>query len=229
MNLYLDLRDNDEIISEDELHNMTSKTYLRFYVICGNDIYVASHISDSRRKGKLVIDSPFFTKRSVNGIMLSEVNMIIRRMTGVRNGKLVFFYGRKNPDLERHSTLRYFYFLEGTKDGYPEFAVDGEWMSFEKIKMIYSFHPEELSSVMVSDITRMATIILTQKIFDENGFRKNKIKSYRPTFNLMEIQKKDYDFQDDKWIRISMFNSDTKLYRLKRWFRGMGLTEKSNN
>ncbi|MDE6409781.1 MAG: hypothetical protein K2K81_06010 [Muribaculaceae bacterium] len=219
-NLYLDLKDNNEIITQEELQDMTSKTYLRFYVICNNHIFVNTQVVDTNRSSSRVLDTPFFTKRSVNGITLPEVSTLIKRMTGVNDGELRFFFGRKNPGMDRHSTLRYFYFLDGNFEDYPEMNVDGEWMDFELVKRIYSFHPEEMSSMMVSDITRMATIILTQKIFNEEGFRKMKLKSYQPSFNLKEVRKNNYDFQEDKWIRISMFNSDTKLYRFKRWWRG---------
>lgn len=219
-NLYLDLKDNNEIITQEELQDMTSKTYLRFYVICNNHIFVNTKVVDNSRSTSRVLDTPFFTKRSVNGITLPEVSTLIKRMTGVNDGELRFFFGRKNPGMDRHSTLRYFYFLDGNFEDYPEMNVDGEWMDFELVKRIYSFHPEEMASMMVSDITRMATIILTQKIFNEDGFRKMKLKSYQPSFNLKEIRKNNYDFQEDKWIRISLFNSDTKLYRFKRWWRG---------
>lgn len=217
-NLYLDLKENDEIITPEELHDLSAKTYLRFYVICGNKIYINEKSYDPRTPYKEVIDTPFITKRSVSGISVTEVETIIKRMTGY-DGKLRFFYGRKSPDLERHSLLRYFYFLDGNIEDYPDIRVSGEWMDFDELKKIYSFRPGKMSPTCVSDITRMATIILTQKTFNENGFRKNKLASYRPTFDLKEVEANDYDFQDDKWIKISLFNSDTKLYRLKRWWR----------
>ena len=220
-NLYLDLKDNDELITQEELSDMTAKTYLRYYVICGNHIFLNTHVVDTTRSRGRVIDTPFFTKRSVNGITIPEVSSLIKRMTGVNDGELRFFFGRKNPGLERHNTLSYFYFLEGNWEDHPEMNVEGEWVDFEMLKRIYSFHPEEISSMMVSDITRMATIILTQKIFNEDGFRKIKLKSYQPSFNLKEVKKNNYDFQEEKWIRISLFNSDTKLYRLKKWWRGL--------
>ena len=75
----------------------------------------------------------------------------------------------------------------------------------------------------------MTTIVLTQKIFNEEGVRRIKTKSYRPTYDLVEIQKKDYDFQDDKWIRISMFNSDTKAFFLRKWFRNLMRINKKNS
>lgn len=218
-NLYLDLKENNEIITQEELNDMTAKTYLRYYLICGNHIFMTKDAVDSESAYRKVIDTPFFTKRSVNGISIGEVKNIISRMSGVSNGDLRFFYGRKLRDLNRHSLLRYFYFLDGDISDYQNLKVDGEWMDFDEIKRIYSHNPGRMSRIAVTDITRLATIILTSKTFDENGYRKSKLKAYRPTFNLREVRNSELDFQDDKWIKISLFNSDTRLYKLKKWWR----------
>ena len=58
-NLYLDLKENNEIITPEELQDMTAKTYLRFYVICQNHIYVDAHAIDPKTPYKEVIDTPF--------------------------------------------------------------------------------------------------------------------------------------------------------------------------
>ena len=94
-------------------------------------------------------------------------------------------------------------------------------MDFNRIKQIYSTNPGNLSSIMVADITRLATIILTEKTFDEEGMRKNPIKNYSPSFDLEDVRNSELDFQDDKWIRVSLFNSDTKMFKFKRWWRGI--------
>lgn len=214
-NLYLDLKENNEIITPDEIQDMTAKTYMRFYVICGNSMYVDTHAIDPRTPYREVIDTPFFTKRSVNGISIDEVKRIIAKMTG-HEGELRFFFGRKSTDMANHSLLRYFYFLDGKHEEYTEMATDGEWYDFDRIKHLYSNNPGKLSDTCVSDISRLATIMLTEKIFDSNGYRKSKIKLYNPTFNLHDVRKSNIDFQDDKWIRISMFNSDTPFYGIKR-------------
>ncbi|MDE6536704.1 MAG: hypothetical protein K2M13_01510 [Muribaculaceae bacterium] len=226
-NIYIDLKENNELISQEELNDMSSKTFIRYYVICDNQIFINPKTIDNARGSIPVLDTPFYTKRSVSGMTVSEIHKLIKRMTGVGDGELRFFFGRKNPGSDKNSTLRYFYFLDGKPEDYPEMNVEGEWVDFENIKKIYSYQPQSLGSTMVSDITRMATIILTQKIFNEDGFRKIKLKSYRPSFNLIEVKRNNYDFQEDKWIKISLFNSDTKLYRLKKWWRGIKKTEKA--
>lgn len=221
-NLYLDLKENNELISEDEFDDITAKTYLRFYVICGNQIYVDSHSIDSTMPYRETIDTPFQTKRSVNGIRVEDVKRIISQMTGIDNGELRFFFGRKTDVLKKQSLLRYFYFIEPDKDGNPpELKVSGEWVDYEIVKRIYSNNPGKLAPVHISDISRLAKIILTEKIYDDRGFRKSKIKKYNPTFNLIDVRNSSLDFQDDKWLRIYSFNSDTPLYRVRRWWRNI--------
>ena len=219
-NLYLDLKENNELITPEELRDMTSKTYLRFYVVCGDYLYLTEHaVESSNHQKREVLDTPFFTKKTVNGLTGNEVKQIISDMTGVEDGELRFFYGRKSPDNDKQSLLRYFYFLEGNISDYGELSTPGEWVSFDKVKYIYSNVPNKMAELAVYDITRLATIMLTEKIFDENGVRKSGIRSYSPTFNLLEVKKSKIDFQDDKWIKISLFNSDTRLFKLKKWWR----------
>ncbi|MDE6272399.1 MAG: hypothetical protein K2M31_05270 [Muribaculaceae bacterium] len=219
-NLYLDLKESDEIISQDQIQDMTAQTYLRFYVICDNSIFLDAHYVDKNQSFREVFNTPFMTRRAVNGIPLPEVRTIIRRMTGVNDGELRFFFGRRSPDLNNISILRYFYFLPGHPDDYKEMPIEGEWIDFEEVKRIYSRTPGRMNASLIGDISRLATIILTEKIFNEEGKRKNGIKSYNPSFNLHDVRNSPLDFQDDKWIKISMFNSDTRFYSIKKFFRG---------
>lgn len=218
-NLYLDLKENDELITPAELRDMTAKTYLRYYVVCGNNMYLTTHAYDPNSGKQEVIDTPFFTKQTMNGMLGDDVKRMIENMTGLEGGELKFFYGRKSPSDDKHSLLRYFYFLDGDVADYPELATEGEWVPFDKVKYLYSNMPERMAELAIYDITRLATIMLTEKIFDEQGFRKSGIRSYSPSFNLLEVRKSKIDFQDDKWIQISLFNSDTHFYKLKKWWR----------
>lgn len=225
-NLYLDLKENDELLTAEELRDMTAKTYVRYYVVCGNYMYLTDRALESNKAGLEVFDTPFFTKQTMNNVFGDDVKKTIKKMTGVEGGELRFFYGRKSPDDNKHSLLRFFYFLDGNIEDYPELATEGAWVPFDKVKYMYSYTPNKMAELAVFDITRLATIILTEKIFNEEGYRKSGIKSYNPTFNLLDVRKSKIDFQSDKWIEISLFNSDTSLYKLKKWWRSK--TQKTN-
>ena len=227
-NIYLDLKENGEIITEAELSDMTMKTYLRFYVVCGNKIFINTKVADAHHSNRFVIDTPFVTKRNVNGITSGEVHGIIQKLTGVIDGELRFCYGRKSPDLAKHRILRYFYFLDGKPEDY-DMNIDGEWLDFELMKVIYNEKPNTVSSIMLTDISRIVTIILTQKLFDERGYRKMKIKSYHPTFDLPEVRAKNYDFQDDKWLRIAMYNSDIRGFHIRRLWDRLKINRQKDN
>ncbi len=218
-NLYLDLLEHNEIITPEELSDVTARTYLRFYVICGEYVYIDKKAFDRLNQVKGVYDTPFITKRTINGIPITEVRNIVEKMTGKKDGELRFFFGRHLDGVDKHSLLRYFYFLDGDIKDYQDMGAEGEWVHFDEIKKIYSHTPAKMASNALNDLSRLSTIILTERIFDEEGYRKNKIKSYKGNFTLADVRRSKLDLQDDKWIRIANFNSDTKFFKLKKLLR----------
>ncbi|MDE7419796.1 MAG: hypothetical protein K2N35_06270 [Muribaculaceae bacterium] len=219
-NLYLDLQEHNEIITPEELQDITAHTYLRFYVICGEYVYINRNAFDRLNNKAGVFDTPFITKRTVNGIPTSDVKKIVERMTGKQDGELRFFYGRHLAGIDKHSLLRYFYFLDGDISDYQDMAEEGEWVHFNDVKRVYNTMPLKIATNALADLTRLSTIILTEKTYDEDGYRKNKIKSYKSTLTLADVRKSNIDFQDDKWLNIADFNSDTKFFKLKKFLRG---------
>lgn len=218
-NLYLDFQEHDEIITPEEIHDMTARTYLRFYVVCGEHVFIDRNAFDRVTHRSDIYDTPFITKKIVNGIPMNDVVKIIRKMSGQDAGELKFFYGRHLASNSKLSVLRYFYFLDGTTEDYKNIDMPGEWVHFDRIKRIYNDTPDRIGSNALNDLSRLFTIIQTSKTYDENGMRRNLIKSYRPDVTLAEVRKTDIDLQDDKWIRISQFNSDMKFFRLKKLLR----------
>ncbi|MDE6521510.1 MAG: hypothetical protein K2L17_01725 [Muribaculaceae bacterium] len=218
-NLYLDFEEHNEIITPEELRDVTAHTYLRFYVICGEYVYIKRNAFDRLNQKDGVFDTPFITKRTVNGIPTTEVKNIIERMTGKKGGELKFFFGRHLAGVDKHSLLRYFYFLDGDISDYPDLKEEGEWVHFDDVKRIYNLAPMKIATNALSDISRLSTIILTERTYDEEGYRKNKIKSYKGTLTLADVRKSQLDLQDDKWLYIADFNSDTKFFKLKKFLR----------
>lgn len=223
-NLFLDLKENDELITPEALSQITVKTYMRFYVVCGNDIYLTINTGDATNPGHIGIDTPFFTHVDADSVSTPEALGIIEKLTGTTDGTLRFFYGRRSPDIDKYKILRFFYFLNGKPSDYPDLPSPGEWIDFEELKKIYTLQPEALSTLTVTDIARLATIMVTQQKYKENGTRRLKLKHYQPSFDLYDVRDSDIDFHDDKWLRVAVYNADNKFFRLKRWWnRLMGL------
>ena len=85
------------------------------------------------------------------------------------------------------------------------------------MKIVYNEMPQVMARPLLIDLSRLITIVLTQKLFDSRGYRKLKLKSYQPTITLTEVRDGNYNFQDDKWLRISMYNSDTRGFQWRKW------------
>ena len=221
-NLYLDIYEHNEIITPEELRDITARTYLRYYVICGEYVYMNRHAFDRLNQTADVLDTPFITKKTVNGVPTSEARIIVEQMTKTKGGELKFFFGRHLAGVDKHSLLRYFYFLDGDIKDYPDMGGEGEWMHFDDVKKIYNETPLKFATNALSDLIRLSTIMLAERTYDEDGYRKNKIRSYQSHITFADIRKSKLDFQDDKWIRIAHFNSDTKFFRLKKFLREAG-------
>lgn len=220
-NLFLDLKENNELISPEELEGMAAKTYLRYYVICGNKVYLNPESEDVTIGEKIGIDTPYFIRRDAQGVTTPEVKHTIRNMTGGKDGELRFFFGRRNPDIAKHFVLRFFYFLDGSPDDYPEMNAPGGWFDFEEVKEVYNQRPDLMATLAMNDLTRLATIVVTEKTYKENGQRRSKLKSYQPSFDLIDVRHSSIDFQDDKWLKIALFNADKPFFKIRRWFHRM--------
>lgn len=220
-NLFLDLKENNELIAPTDTEAQKGKTYLRYYVICGNKVYLNPESEDATHPDRFGIDTPFFTGKSAADVTTPAVEETIREMTGGKEGELRFFFGRKAPDLARHIVLRFFYFLDGKPEDYPEMKAPGGWFDFEEVKMVYNQRPDLMATLAMHDLSRLATIVIAEKTYKENGQRRHRLKSYNPSFDLIDVRDSKIDFQDDKWIRVSIFNADKPFFRIRRWFNKM--------
>lgn len=215
-NLYYDLKENGELITPEEIREMTTKSYFRFYVICGNKVYLDKDMQDLTNPLHIGMDTPFFIQKTGTRLTDDDAAEMARQLTGINNGELRYFFGQKAPDLEKHYVFRYFYFLDGHPEDYQNMKGKGEWVDFEEVKFAYSRMPEVMGTLAAYDLTRLATILITQKLFNENGTRKVKLKSYKPSFDLIDVRASNLDFQSDKWIKVSQFNADTRFYKWRK-------------
>ncbi len=219
VNIFEILRNCDEIATTEEISNISARTYVRLYVLCDDAIYVDPRTLDPLVLDRDVIDTPFQSKRNVNGMSDSEVKEMIEQSYGLHGGELRFFYGRKMNHNSERSLLRYFYFIDGKAKDCESIKVPGEWMDFKDLKKVYDKDVKNIAPLMTADLIRLATIMITSKMYDSEGRRLNNIRSYRPTFHMSDLRHAKMDFQDDKWIAVSEFNEDTPFYKLKRFWQ----------
>lgn len=220
--LDLSLKESGELITPEEAGKLSPKNYIRYFIICQNQMYVSYDCDDPDFTAHKVLDTPFFITRQGEEITEEEVKSIISRNSGVSNGELRFFFGFRAPGLAHHYVLRYFYFLDGTPEDYPQLNQEnGEWMTLAQMQNINRRRPHALSSYLLADIGRMITVMSTEKMYDEYGNRRYKIKSYVPTFRLADLRSSNVDFQSDKWLDIAALNSDKPLFRIRRFFRSL--------
>lgn len=219
INIYNELAKENEIISDSDLEDVSARTYVRTYVMCDDGMYVDLHAIDLAIRGHEVMDTPYQTKRNCNGLSPDEIKDMVESSFGMSGGELKFFFGRKIASGGDRTLLRYFYFLDGKTEDQPTFKIPGKWVKFSEIKEQYNRNPNTMAIHFVSDLTRLSTIIVTNKIYDEEGRRRIGLKSYRPSFTLAEVRTSKLDFQDDMWVDISRFNADVPHYHIKKWWR----------
>ena len=74
-NLYLDLKESNHILLPEEINNKNELLFLRYYLICGNYIYLSSNNYKNLNQGKL--DTPFFIKINSSKITLIKESLLI--------------------------------------------------------------------------------------------------------------------------------------------------------
>ena len=89
----------------------------------------------------------------------------------------------------------------------------------ESEKEIYGENPDILHSIFIADTSRVVRILIAEKTYDSRGRRKMTLSNYTPTYDLFDLYNSTLDFQNDKWIRISLLNSDSRLFRIRRLMR----------
>lgn len=216
-NMDLDLRQSGNLLTPEEVSNLTHKNYFRYFVVCENHLFVSYECEDPDYTAHKVLDTPFFQSRTGRMISEPEIKNMIAKATGVNNGELRFLFSFPAPGLNNHHVSRYFYFLSGQLTDYPQLDESkGEWMTMNRLQEINRKRPHALSSYLLADTNRLLTIMQTKKMYDEHGNRRYKIKSYMPPFRLEDIRTSDTDFQSNKWLDIATFNCDKPFFRLRR-------------
>jgi len=196
-------------------------TRMRLILVQGDSIYLQLPTKDSPdlipedRK----IDTPchlhfrYYPEMPFELALKSFENMVMFENLDMR-----FLYSNTNgnPDF---TMFHYAAFITDEQKPLVEKRYpDGEWVPIREVQSL--LNNGCLSPFLSAEIIRIHTIAMAWKTYDINGNRRFKIKHYHPTFHLEEMKEWDVDYNDPKWLFVSINNADTPFWRLRRfWYK----------
>lgn len=175
-----------------------------------------------KRDGTDKYDTPFefVTSYSENLSTVEAMDYMSERLGALPLNSVRFCYGSTDP-LNKRCIEHYFCFVDGSADvsRFEESTVTaGRW--FDKAELEKSFYAGNFSKMASSEIHRIYTIMLTSKQYDAKGRRKVGEKGYVPMFTIDELRTAGVDFNDNRWMVLSRFNSDKPLRLFKKmWYK----------
>lgn len=196
----------------DAIHG--NSTALRYLVIVGDHIFLDLH-------NGIVVDTPVkcfipFT----TGVSELKAQETFRELTGKKAPRLVQAY-----ESEETTTLanafHYLVFFNSVNE-LAGCTVPGQLYSLARVtKMTKS---GLLAPELRSEIERIYTVAMAWKTYTPDGRRIYPIKNYRPSFRFKDIKDYKVDYNDKRWLAVTVNNEDRHFFRLRRlWNRISGV------
>ncbi len=205
----------------DEVHFVEEpgSTTLRYLVLSDDRILLDSMPVDERFSNGAIrkyVDTPVevkipYTKR----VSALEAAEIFRSRTGIKNAEVRLAYG--SPDAVTFQNIFHYFAFLPDLDEVVDSRLHGEWFTLGLLRQLINQHI--VSRNLTAEIRRIYTVAMAWKTYDEHGRRLYGIKHYRPTFRLRDLRKWDVDYDDGRWLDISMLNQDSTLFGLRRFWR----------
>lgn len=78
----------------------------------------------------------------------------------------------------------------------------------------------KLAAELRSELERIYTVAMAWKTYTPEGRRIYPVKNYRPSFRFRDIESYHVDYNDRRWLAVTVNNEDKPFYRLRRiWDR----------
>ncbi len=194
-------------------------TTLRYLLLSDDRILLDSMPEEKKfANGSIIkfVDTPVVVKIPYTSrVSDMEAAELFRSRTGIKNAEIRLAYSSPDP-VTFQNILHYFAFLPDA-DEVVDSRVRGEWFTLGHLRQLMNQHI--VSRNLTAEIRRIHTVAMAWKTYDENGRRLYGIKHYRPTFRLRDLQKWNVDYDDGRWLDVSMLNQDSALFRLRRLWR----------
>lgn len=148
-------------------------------------------------------------------VPVHEARGYFREMDGSSDFAIRFMY--QSTDAGGDSNVFHYLVNVDEPEALEGSSLKGEWFTIPELERL--LNSDRLAPLMAAEIHRLYTVTMAWKTYDRRGRRLYKIKNYRPTFRLRDIQNWDVDFNDVHWLRVAVNNQDRPFYSLKRFWR----------
>lgn len=125
-------------------------------------------------------------------------------------------YCNLTPD-GHNNIYHYAVVLDGDKPIPDGFKLTGVWSTLEEIDRLWKYNT--ITKALAAELTRIFTITMAWKTYDEQGFRRYAVPNYRPSFRLRDFTKWDVDYNDPTWIAVALDNQDRFMFYVRRLLR----------
>ena len=183
-------------------------TALRFIVIVGDRLWL--DVQDAP-----VIDTPVkcFVKFSED-VSLHTAETTFKDLTGLQPPRLDLAYESEEMATLANS-FHYLCFFD-SEEQLADARVSGELYSYERFVELLA--TGRIAVELKSELERIYTVAMAWKTYTPEGKRIYPVRNYRPSFRFKDIKDYDVDYNDRRWLKVTVFNEDHRFYRLRRFW-----------
>lgn len=196
-------------------HRHGTSTCVRYLIICGESIYIskADEFHDIPDLDKY--DSPgMLVLNRRDSVTINEARSFWKDISNMKDDDFTIRFMYSGDDASRACNFFHFICCVNDKDSINNSHMKGSWHTLSQIQRLLNNH--DLSPLLAGEIHRLYTVTMAWKTYDIDGKRLYKVKNYRPMFRLNGICEWDVDFNNPRWLQVSVFNQDKPLYKLRR-------------
>lgn len=196
-------------------HRHGASTCVRYIILCDEHIYLskADEFHDIPDLNKY--DSPgMLIVNHRDSVSIDQAYSFFIDISNIKADNFTIRFMYSGDDASGSCNFFHFICCVNSKEIALESQLKGKWYTLSQLQRLLNNH--DLSSLLASEIHRLYTVTMAWKTYDIEGRRLYKVKNYRPMFRLSGICGWDVDFNNPRWLQVSVFNQDKPLYKIRR-------------
>lgn len=198
--------------------NPHRSSIVRYLIVSGNRLYLTKRRLEVKHSMELYFDTPVRLRTQFSdSYSVPKALELFNSYTGIDEKhieSLKFLFNGMGFDTDNN--IFHFLCVLDSEDAVNDTRLDkGEWVSLDGLRRLDRDH--KLSAELSSELVHIYLVAMAWKSYNIDGSRRYKIKNYRPTYSLSEINSWNVDFNDIRWLKVSRLNEDKPFFRLRRF------------